>query len=97
MNAPLRSHASVRSYYFRELCADADPHIEKYELADFRVLWRMADAKALHWRRRATLKLYWQNANGTWSHHKDAMREWRDVEGCRTDLRFANEHEGQRQ
>ena len=54
MSAPLRAHASVRSYYFRELCADAEPHIESYELADFRVLWRMADTKALHWRRRAT-------------------------------------------
>ena len=34
----------------------------------------------------------WQNANGTWSHHRDASREWIDEVGCRTDLRFAEEH-----
>lgn len=30
----------------------------------------------------------WQNANGTFSHHKDAKREWADETACRTDLRF---------
>ncbi len=33
----------------------------------------------------------WQNPNGTFSHHKDAKREWSDEVGCRTDLRFAEE------
>jgi hypothetical protein len=33
----------------------------------------------------------WQNANGTFSHHRDAQREWADENGCRTDLRFALE------
>lgn len=33
----------------------------------------------------------WKNANGTYSHHKDAQREWADETACRTDLRFHNE------
>lgn len=33
----------------------------------------------------------WQNANGTFSHHKDAEREWADEAACRTDLRFHSE------
>lgn len=33
----------------------------------------------------------WQNANGTWSHHKDSKREWTDQAACETDLRFAEE------
>ena len=55
-----------------------------------------SDVRGARWGRSASNRLYWRNANGTWSHHKDAKREWTDVEGCRTDLRFANEHEGQR-
>ena len=35
--------------------------------------------------------LVWQNANGTFSHHKDAKREWADEIACRTDLRFHQE------
>ena len=35
----------------------------------------------------------WQNSNGTWSHHKDAKREWDDRTGCATDLRFHMEWE----
>lgn len=35
----------------------------------------------------------WRNSNGTWSHHKDAKREWQDKVGCATDLRFAKEWE----
>jgi len=35
----------------------------------------------------------WQNANGTWSHHKDAQREWADRNGCAADLRFHTEWE----
>lgn len=42
---------------------------------------------------RRNLPDYWLNSNGTWSHHKDAKREWRDKIGCLTDLRFTNEHE----
>ena len=33
----------------------------------------------------------WQNANGTWSHHKDAKCEWADRISCETDLRFHEE------
>jgi hypothetical protein len=33
----------------------------------------------------------WRNANGTWSHHRDASREWSDMTGCTTDLRFSEE------
>jgi hypothetical protein len=33
----------------------------------------------------------WQNPNGTWSHHRDSKREWREREACATDLRFATE------
>ena len=35
--------------------------------------------------------LIWQNPNGTWSHHMDAKREWRDRIACETDLRFTME------
>jgi len=35
----------------------------------------------------------WQNANGTWSHHKDTQREWADRNGCAADLRFHTEWE----
>ena len=34
----------------------------------------------------------WQNANGTWSHHRDSKREWADKDGCATDLRFHEEY-----
>ncbi len=40
--------------------------------------------------RRTTVRV-WQNANGTWSHHKDGSREWADLTGCQTDLRFHQE------
>jgi hypothetical protein len=33
----------------------------------------------------------WRNANGTFSHHRDAQREWEDETFCRTDLRFHQE------
>ena len=33
----------------------------------------------------------WQNANGTFSHHRDSRREWSDENACRTDLRFHEE------
>lgn len=45
-----RAHANVRSYYFRDLCAERA--LENYGLADFRSLWRRADIKAREWRRR---------------------------------------------
>lgn len=35
----------------------------------------------------------WQNANGTFSHHKNSKVEWDDEVSCRTDLQFAREHE----
>ena len=55
MSAPLRSHASVRSYYFRERLAGIYPSaLEHYTLADFRPLWREANCRALTWRKRAT-------------------------------------------
>ena len=40
--------------------------------------------------RRTTARI-WQNANGTWSHHKDAGREWYGLDACQTDLRFHEE------
>lgn len=40
--------------------------------------------------RRTTARI-WQNANGTWSHHKDADREWYGIDACQTDLRFHEE------
>ena len=33
-------------------------------------------------------RIVWQNANGSFSHHKDGGREWGDEVSCRTDLRF---------
>ena len=54
MSAPPRSHASVRSYYFRELCAEAAPYLHQYDIIDWRIVWRKADAKAHEWRRQAT-------------------------------------------
>lgn len=33
----------------------------------------------------------WQNTNGTFSHHHDSQREWADLVGCQTDLRFHRE------
>lgn len=39
----------------------------------------------------ATKPTVWKNPNGTFSHHKDAQREWADETACRTDLRFHNE------
>ena len=56
MTTPFRSHASVRSYFFREAVYDCEPHLAgRFErVSDFRPLWRKADAKAREWRRRAT-------------------------------------------
>jgi hypothetical protein len=42
---------------------------------------------------RRTAARIWQNPNGTWSHHKDAQREWYGLDGCETDLRFFEEWE----
>ena len=65
MSAPLRSHASVRSYFFRELVADnSDAAIEEFTLADYRIFWRWANNKALTWRRRATT--IWNPATRQW-------------------------------
>jgi hypothetical protein len=63
---PLRSHASVRSAYFRELLDARETTITgRYEtLADFRDLWREAGAKAHEWRRRATNR--WNPAAARW-------------------------------
>jgi hypothetical protein len=56
-----RSHASVRSYYFRELVLDIHSNaLEHYALADFRPLWRKANAQARAWRQRATT--IWKSA-----------------------------------
>jgi hypothetical protein len=42
--------------------------------------------------KRAGIKrIIWQNANGTYSHHKDGKREWEDLIGCQTDLKFSEE------
>jgi hypothetical protein len=49
---PIRSIASVQSYYFREAIAEAQ--LERTTLDDYRHLWRKAHERALTWRRRAT-------------------------------------------
>lgn len=41
--------------------------------------------------KRQVRALVWQNANGTFSHHRDAQCEWADEASCRTDLRFHEE------
>lgn len=38
-----------------------------------------------------TKRKIWQNADGTWSHHRDAKRKWSDYDGCATDLQFSEE------
>jgi hypothetical protein len=64
MSAPLRSHASVRSYYFRQHCADNARILARYRLSDFRCAWRTANAKAFEWRRRATT--LWNHETKQW-------------------------------
>ena len=55
MSVPLRSIASVRSYYFRQELAGLHPcALERYTLADFRPYWREANCKAITWRKRIT-------------------------------------------
>jgi hypothetical protein len=51
-----RSHADVRSYYFREAIADVQYADEALPLtwSQARHEWRKADAKAKEWRRQAT-------------------------------------------
>lgn len=41
--------------------------------------------------KRQPRKAVWQNANGTFSHHRDAQREWADESACHIDLRFHEE------
>jgi len=36
-------------------------------------------------------KIIWQNANGTWSHHRNRKCEWVTRNDCATDLRFHEE------
>jgi hypothetical protein len=52
----VRSHADVRSYYFRHLVGmrDEGDRLAFYTLSDFRPLWREANLKAKEWRRQAT-------------------------------------------
>ena len=47
-----RSHANVRSYYFRELCSEIIENREHYHLSDYRCLWRRANIKAKEMLRR---------------------------------------------
>ncbi len=55
MTSAYRSHADVRSYYFRESVATwLGSELDRYVLSDFRQHWRDADAKAREWRRQAT-------------------------------------------
>lgn len=68
MSVPLRSHVSVRSYYFRELCAKHDPFLGDYTLEDFRPLWRQADAEARTWLRRATNR--WNDQTKRWEQRR---------------------------
>ena len=66
-------------------------HIEGMETGDMKMtaaekIQMMRDAGL----RRTTARI-WQNANCTWSHHKDAGREWYGLDACQTDLRFHEE------
>jgi hypothetical protein len=54
MAVALRSLASVKSYYFRQACEEYADRLARFELADFRDLWRKANAQALEWRRAIT-------------------------------------------
>ena len=60
---PLRSHASVRSYYFREQVATA-VYPGRLSLDTFRIFWRRADVKAREWRRQATNR--WNDQTKRW-------------------------------
>ncbi len=61
----VRSHADVRSYYFRQRLADIYPaSLDRYRLSDFRCVWRQADARAREWRRRATTR--WNRETKRW-------------------------------
>lgn len=64
MTVSLRSHVSVRSYYFRELCLQHERWLEDYTLADFRPLWRAANRSAVEWRRCATN--IWNHSTKQW-------------------------------
>lgn len=64
----IRSLASVRSYYFREIVAEHSAWLEDYELKNFRTHWRKADRLAREWMRRATNR--YDHATGTWSNPK---------------------------
>ena len=58
MTTAIRSVASVRSYYFREACAErSEAQLERYSLDDYRYLWRKAHAQAIEWRTRATRRI----------------------------------------
>lgn len=51
------------------------------------------DALARMQTKRVTRPEVWMNANGTFSHHRDHVREWDEESACRTDLRFHEEWE----
>lgn len=51
----------------------------------------MDSIRRMQTKRTAIKRIIWQNANGTYSHHKDAKREWGDIIDCQTDLKFATE------
>lgn len=69
MSVPLRSLASVRSYYFREHLAGVYPSaLERYRLDDFRGYWREANCQAREWLRQATNR--YDHATKTWSNPK---------------------------
>ena len=58
-----RTHADARSSCFRELMAEKI-RLERWTLADFRTVWRLADARAREWRRRATNR--YNHSTRTW-------------------------------
>ena len=63
MSVPLRSHISVRSYFFRQICAEA-AKLEAWSLDDFRIAWINADTRAHNWRRQATNR--WNDQTKQW-------------------------------
>ena len=60
----IRSHADVRSTYFRQACSEAI-HLDSWDLATFRIVWRRADIQARFWRQ-AALNRY-NHSTRTWS------------------------------
>lgn len=58
---------SARSYYFREHLADWGADLDRFTLADFRCVWKVADRKAREYRRAANNR--WNHSTQQWEQH----------------------------